>query len=265
MSRYRNGIKTIGASIAIVSCLSACGGKQVGATVTGLNYRDDEIRFFITDPENDKNGAGGEDFLPYSVGGQLCCYSLPAKWHKGLQVKLDVETAGGVMKDGGGKEAFEADREERRKAGTLYQSTLLEISEYHTQSAPTLWVQFLPGDRYAAIVSDVGPRDDAWPGEVKGWPEPTLAYQQKLWSRKVKEIEGSLETARQRIEESKNKYSEDTLKDEWKFWIKYDKDALSNIASYQDPAFTEYLKKRAYEFRSRYEQLLTALKSEEPQ
>ena len=264
MRRNQNRVMTALIAIAIATCLSACEGKQVGATVTGLNYRDDEIsRFTVTDPGNDKNVMGGEAFLPYSVGGQMCCYALPARWHKGLQVKLDVKTSSNVLHDKGW-EVYEAEQEERRKAGTLYQSVLLDIPEYHTQGTPTLWVQFLPGDRYAAIVSDAGPRDDAWPGEVKGWPEPTLEYEQKLWQREMRQAEDSLENANMLIEQYAHGVSDAQLQEKWAHYKKYERDELEHVQSYKDPEFLVFLKKSAKDYKKNAESVIDFLNKSKP-
>lgn len=243
--------------------LTGCQEKQVGATVTGLNYRDDEIRFYVTDPDNDKNSVGGEDFLPYSVGGQLCCYTLPAKWHEGLRVRLEVKVSSNVLHDKGW-DAYEAEQEARRQAGTLNQTVMLDIPEYHSQGTPTLWVQFLPGDRYTAIVSDAGPRDEAWSGEVKGWPVPSLEYRKKLWHRKMRDAQENLNAAAKSLSDIKKGYDEATLKKKWAFWSQYDAEGLKGIASYNDKKFIKYLEEGALELKHIGEEKMEYLVKEEP-
>ena len=242
--------------------LTGCQEKQVGATVTGLNYRDDEIRFYVTDPDNDKNSVGGEDFLPYSVGGQLCCYALPAKWHKGLRVRLEIKVSSNVLHDKGW-DAYEAEQEARRQAGTLNQTVMLDIPEYHSQGTPTLWVQFLPGDKYTAIVSDAGPRDEAWSGEVKGWPVPSLEYRKKLWNRKMRDAQNGLKTANELLEESRHS-TEEQLKEKWDFYKTYDKKKIMDFDSYHDPKFINYLESKALRYKDISNKTVSVLLEDEP-
>src|SRR5476649_850618 len=59
--------------------------KNLGVAVRSINYSGKEVMLMVIDPKDKKNGSGGDALNPYSTGGTICCFSIPAEWHPGLQ------------------------------------------------------------------------------------------------------------------------------------------------------------------------------------
>ena len=59
---------------------------RLGAPIEGYSHTSAAINRFSV------NGAGGPNLAPYGYGGgQMCCASLPVKWHPGLTVVVEWE------------------------------------------------------------------------------------------------------------------------------------------------------------------------------
>ncbi|MFN1267999.1 DUF3304 domain-containing protein [Pseudomonas lundensis] len=59
---------------------------RLGAPIEGYSHTSAAIHRFSV------NGAGGPNLAPYGYGGgQMCCASLPVKWHPGLTVVVEWE------------------------------------------------------------------------------------------------------------------------------------------------------------------------------
>ena len=65
----------------------------VPASVSGVNYTDQDIRYMLFDPKDEKRKVvAAESIGPFAAGGVMCCYNLPKTWKAGTQVGvlLDV-------------------------------------------------------------------------------------------------------------------------------------------------------------------------------
>ena len=59
---------------------------RLGAPIEGYSHTSAAIHRFSV------NGGGGPNLAPYGYGGgQMCCASLPVKWHPGLTVVVEWE------------------------------------------------------------------------------------------------------------------------------------------------------------------------------
>ena len=59
---------------------------RLGTPIEGYSHTSAAIHRFSV------NGAGGPNLAPYGYGGgQMCCASLPVKWHPGLTVVVEWE------------------------------------------------------------------------------------------------------------------------------------------------------------------------------
>ncbi|MEB0124079.1 DUF3304 domain-containing protein, partial [Pseudomonas sp. CCI1.2] len=59
---------------------------RLGAPIEGYNHTSAGINHF------DVNGNGGPNIGPFGGGGsQMCCVSMPRKWHPGLTVVVEWE------------------------------------------------------------------------------------------------------------------------------------------------------------------------------
>ncbi|WP_269209356.1 DUF3304 domain-containing protein [Chromobacterium vaccinii] len=109
-------------------------------------------------------GAGGS--------GIMCCVSLPAKWQPGM--RLVVQT-----KD----ETKAKTAAEWSKENIPLKLRMVEVPRYEASDVGTVWVQFLPNDNVALVVSRYDPSNSNWPGAIKGWPKPSVEYRRVLWDR----------------------------------------------------------------------------------
>ena len=143
---------------------------MVPVPVSGINYTDKGFSYIFEDPNNGKIDAGGEDVSPYGAGGTMCCYPLPAKWHAGITVKIKLYD----------------------DHGDFARDVLAEVGPYPDGKAGQLWAALYPDGSVEAISSNFDPPHANWPGKIKGWPRPSIAYQRKLWQREVEEVKGVL-------------------------------------------------------------------------
>ena len=68
----------------------------------------------------------------------------------------------------------------------------VDVLPYKPDDASTVWVQLLPGGKVKLVVSSYSPNHALWPGEVKGWPLPTVEYRRKIWDRDMELMKKSL-------------------------------------------------------------------------
>ena len=136
---------------------------MVPVPVSGINYTDKGFSYIFEDPNNGKIDAGGEDVSPYGAGGTMCCYPLPAKWHAGITVKIKLYD----------------------DHGDFARDVLAEVGPYPDGKAGQLWAALYPDGSVEAISSNFDPPHANWPGKIKGWPRPSIAYRRKLWQREV--------------------------------------------------------------------------------
>ena len=216
--------------------LAACSESTVGVPVTGINYTDQEFEMYaVREPGNaERNRGGGEPLGPYSAGGIMCCYALPKEWHEGLQVELVIRHA----LRGETYEERSQDLLERRESGTLNDYIVVDVPPYDNIEHSGLWVQLLPDDRYAVVVSDVDPRHEDWPGEVKGWPRPSDEYRKKLAEQRLPGKILDLEMFSRSLEKAKDGDFE-VLERYWNIIGRNDPEEITQYSGPQDEAFQE--------------------------
>ncbi|KAB0491394.1 DUF3304 domain-containing protein [Pseudomonas psychrophila] len=73
------------AGIALLGCADSL-PDRLGAPIEGYSHTSAAINRFSV------NGNGGPNLAPYGYsGGQMCCATLPVKWHPGLTVVVEWE------------------------------------------------------------------------------------------------------------------------------------------------------------------------------
>ncbi|MCS4506057.1 DUF3304 domain-containing protein [Arhodomonas aquaeolei] len=171
----------------MAALLTACGGGDtIGVSVSAVNYTERGIRYFsVHRPGDAKRSAVGMSIRPYGAGGVTCCVPLPRQWHEGLEVVVTVRPS----LVGDSYEERQQNYVERRDNGTLDLERTVAVPRYGDPDRATLWLQALPGGRYAVVVSEVDPPHEDWPGEIRGWPQPSEAYRTKLINRRMKLVE----------------------------------------------------------------------------
>ena len=189
----------LGLLLALAGCASQQAEPTVGVGVTSVNYTDQDYpASLLVDPLTNQ-AAGGEPADAYSAGGDMCCYSLPTKWHAGIQIKvrLMLPSLGKTYKE----RAYEADR---------WIEQLVEVPPYPNGRPGTLWTVIYPGPKLEVLSSVYDPSNANWPGRIKGWPVPSLEYRRKLWDRTVDETKTTLsilESAGKKDPEKAHKYA----------------------------------------------------------
>ncbi len=174
-------------SVTLVLLLCACsslgGGIKLGPSLTAVNYTDwpfDWVGVATVDEPDKAMAAEGVE--AFGASGIMCCVSLPAKWQPGMQ--LVVQTIDGTR----AKNSAEWSKETLPLI--LHR---VDVPPYKPEDAGTVWVQLLPGGKVKLVVSSYSPNHALWPGEVKGWPVPTVEYRRKIWDRDMKLLTDDLE------------------------------------------------------------------------
>ncbi|OFA04865.1 hypothetical protein DUGA2_16080 [Duganella sp. HH101] len=124
----------------------------------------------VIDPKDKKNGGGGDALNPYSTGGTICCYSIPAEWHPGLQVIVKYN----LYPD------------------PTWHEQLVDIPPYPEGIAGEIWLAMHEDGRAEAVVSHFDPSRPEWPGRVKGRPVQSESYALKLKNDRLDNQKGML-------------------------------------------------------------------------
>jgi hypothetical protein len=157
----------IGVCFFCASVLTACGKSALPVSIHGVNYSVEPFSFELQDPSDPKNKGDGELVDSYAAGGTTCCYELPKKWRPGL--KVSIQTKHWV-----GKNADDSLHD-------IDSTHLVEVPPYADGKPGELWVLRTADGNMEIVSSDFQPDHPKWPGKVKGWPIPSIAYQRERW------------------------------------------------------------------------------------
>jgi hypothetical protein len=219
----------------------------VSVNVHGLNYTAEPFRYVLHDPMNLSSGAA-EHIGPFSGGGITCCYVLPKRWTPGIRV--NVQATHWLPK---------TDRGDLPKVEKTY---VVEVPAY-PEGAGDLWVVRTPESAIELVITNIEPDRPQWPGRIKGWPEPSLAYQRKRWELYKELAEADVRLYRKSLDHLQA-YPEAHLKNGWEFEKEHGHDALKKFYGPADPAYAEYKRSSYVEGLRRSEAELEHLMSEKP-
>ena len=222
-------LRTIGVCLLSIPMLTACfksdaSADDIAVSLHGVNYSDQEFSYSLEDPNDKSNIGGGETIDRYGAGGTMCCYSLPKKWRPGLKVKLDTMHWFTLKPDDNLKEVRE--------------SNVVDIPSYAKPSE--IWVLRQSDGKSTIVVSDFQPDHVSWPGKIKGWPVPSLAYQRERWDIYIKQEESNIRTAQALLDELK-KNPNQAAKESWIFAMEYHPKSLREFTGYNDKKYQEFL------------------------
>ena len=144
--------------------------KNLGVAVSSINYSGKEVVLMVIDPKDKKRGGGGDALNPYSMGGTICCFAIPAEWHAGLQVIVKYN----LYPD-----------------PTWYEQ-LVDVPPYPDGIAGEIWLAMHEDGRAEAVVSQFDPSRPEWPGRVKGRPVQSEAYALKIKNDRLNNQKGIL-------------------------------------------------------------------------
>jgi hypothetical protein len=214
-----------------MTMLSACAKSTVAVSLHGVNYSGETFSYIVVDPSNPKNTGGGGLIDAYSAGGTVCCIDLPKKWRAGM--KLTIESTHWL--------------------GKLADETLHEVSGINSVDVPQykdgkpgeLWVLRDANGAISVVSSDFQPDHPKWPGEMKGWPVPSITYQREQWDKYIDHqmsFVRALEELSVQLKTSPDKAAEE----EWAHALQYNKKSLSGYDGPTDDKYREAIR-RDYE------------------
>ena len=230
-------------SILGASLLSACEKSTVAVNLHGVNYTDNSFSYVVMDPDNPAAGAGGELIDPFGAGGTMCCAKLPRKWRQGI--KLQVRTIQYLQ---------------QRPAETVVEAKKLhvvEVPKYIDGKPGELWVLLNADESVSVVSSDFQPDHAQWPGKVKGWPVPSIAYQRERWELFRKHEEGGVRlylSLLEDLEKDPQKHAEFS-------WSETKKDYPSDLRKFTGPNDPKYLASLRQEYDEGLERSLKLLKN----
>lgn len=158
----------------------------------------------------------------------MCCYSLPAQWTPGLTVEI-AETYWLPMK------ADNSVPEVRKKH-------VVEVLSYQGGKAGELWVLRGTGGQITVVSSDVQPDHQSWPGEIKGWPVPSIEHRRELQDRAIAEAQMTIDLYVSSLDELSKDPGKYAL-EEWNSIMMFQPARLKQYKGSGDPAYLEMLKK----------------------
>ncbi len=188
----------------------------VPASVSGVNYTDQDIRYRLFDPKDPKQTVvASEEIGPFAAGGVICCYNVPKTWTPGIQVGVILQSYDNNARDYRPRQNFIVDLPPYDKSG----------------KAGDVWFINYPDGTVGVVSTAYRPNGDEWPGKIKGWPKPSLAFQRELWERDMRLAREALESS----QESMTEFDRDPkqyLKKAWDRHLAYVKDKQGLARAY---------------------------------
>jgi Protein of unknown function (DUF3304) len=229
------------AGMVLSGCAKTSG--TVAVSVTAINYTDQELNGAVFEqPDDESKVAGGVPVRPFEGAGLMCCFSLPAKWHKGIKVKLTYDW-------------WQGDDKPRK-----YETKELEVPPYPGGEAGTLWALFYPDGSVQVVSSNYAPGHAKWPGKIKGGPVPTLEHRRKMWQMDYDE-EASLLPYYEGLASG---LTEQEVLEKWKYLIENDKAEAARFSGPSDPQFRQHLIQRGRDGVRKIRERLTAMERNKP-
>jgi hypothetical protein len=210
-----------------VSTLAACGKSSIPVSIHGVNYSVEPFSFVLKDPVDPKNEGGGELVDSYAAGGTTCCYELPKSWRPGIKVAIESKHWVGKNAD--------------NSLHDIDSTHIVEVPPYVDGKPGELWILRAADGSLNIVSSDFQPDHPKWPGKVKGWPIPSLAYQRARWDIYIVHQQGFLH-AYTGLQEKFRSSPDEAAREAWTHALKYDKQSLANFSGPDDPKYRKMLK-----------------------
>jgi hypothetical protein len=246
------------ASLFCIQMLTACAKTGTASvSIHGVNYTDQVFSYRVEDPANSDNHGGGELIDPYAAGGTTCCYDLPKKWRPGIKVKVDVTRWLPKKAD--------------ENLTEVRENHVVEVPPYADGKVGELWVLRNADGTMGVVSSDYQPDHEKWPGKVKGWPVPSVAYQRERWDLYIQLAESDVKGAQQLIDELEKSPDTRAAKD-WDFEMnrnndyKYrgDPSSLAGFSGPTDPKYRAKLRQEYFDWLESSQRKLKQLRESRP-
>ncbi|MES3025718.1 MAG: DUF3304 domain-containing protein [Pseudomonadota bacterium] len=245
--------RVVAACVLGAPLLAACGkldaSQSISVNIHGVNYSAEEFRYFISDPNNVKNQGGGESIEPFNAGGTTCCYALPKKWRPGMKIKVHSTYSLAEQADGTSPE--------------VTKTYIVDVPQYVDGKAGELWVIRAKEGAMSVVSSDYPPNHLKWPGSIKGWPVPSLAYQRERWELYRKHEAGGVALYLSLLEELHTNPEKHARK-AWDSTLEYEPEVLKGFSGPNDQLYLEWLKKDYEASLVRSNKLLEKVMKEKP-
>ena len=166
---------------------------------------------------------------PFSAGGTMCCYTLPAKWRPGIKVEV--------------RETHWLPKRPDDSVPEISKKHLVEIPSYAVGNPGELWVVRGHDGSLQLVSSNYQPDHPMWPGTIKGWPIPSVEYQHTRQDAYIKDALQGVELYIRSLKSLEDNPKEHA-RDEWEMSGKYNPGAIKGYSGPDDPAYLNVLKKR---------------------
>jgi hypothetical protein len=212
-----------------VPTLTACAkpdGPNVPVSIHGVNYSEEAFSYILVDPANPENKGGGELIDAFSAGGTACCFQLPRKWRAGIKIEIRSTHWLPKLPD--------------RTLPEVKRVDVVELPPYGLGKAGDLWVLRSSEGAMSIVSTDLQPDHQKWPGAVKGWPIPSLAFQREHHDLLISLVESDIRAA----EEMQREYQKDperSAAESWVLFQKYSHEESKGFAGPKDPKFINHL------------------------
>ncbi|MES2759192.1 MAG: DUF3304 domain-containing protein [Pseudomonadota bacterium] len=234
--------------VLVAPLIVAC-SKPVPVSIHGVNYTVEPFSYVLTDPNDPKNTGGGELIESYAAGGTMCCYELPRKWQPGMKVSVRLAHWEGKLADDSLRQ--------------IVSTHLLDVPRYENGKPGELWVLRLAGGSIDLISSDVQPNHRDWPGQVKGWPIPSVAYKRERWQIEFDQLISTLKIYERSASQLMSS-PDDAAKEEWDTLSEYQRTSLAGFSGPQDSAFRKKMQRDNSEGIVRVKERLKQLEKRRP-
>lgn len=205
-------------------------GDTMRVSVNGVNYSGDVVVFSVEDPAEPKSQTGGDRMSAYSGSGIQCCVVLPKVWRPGLTLQINAII-------------YPVDESDfKRELPRYMKKFAVEVPQYSAESSTELWVVRTAEGDMRIVASRVAPSDAAWPGLIKGWPEPSLKYKLRNWEIHVSETKGAIERTKKAME--KGMSSPESRLAAWAVRKENRPSEIAQFSGPEDPAFAESIMKQ---------------------
>ncbi|MYM87620.1 DUF3304 domain-containing protein [Rugamonas sp. FT82W] len=242
---WQRARKLLAMAFLIFPAIGMCAKKDVlPVAIHGVNYSGDDFSYIVEDPQDSSNKGGGESVAPYGAGGIMCCYELPRVWSAEIKVKIKAKL---WVKN------------EKGDFTEIAETKMADLPPYVDGKPGELWVIRAADGTLSVISSDYQPDNPKWPGAVRGWPVPSVAYRRERRALAMKEAEMYLNSSTSALVKLKENPHR-TATEYWDLDKKYNAEDVVNFSGPDDAKYIDYLRSKLEASKGRSERRVNELK-----
>lgn len=129
-----------------------------------------------------------------------------------------------------------------RKIHEVKGEQLVDVPSYVDGKPGELWVLREADGKVSVVSSDFQPDHPKWPGKVKGWPVPSLAYQRERWELDRNYEEGGVKLYLSLLAKLANDPKKEA-KESWEYAKRNDRESLKGFSGPDDPKYVAALQR----------------------